>query len=263
MPTVAHLSITPVKSTALHHPDQVLLERSGVAENRRFYFVNDRGRLFGGTRNGRLVAIHSDYDPVEEWLSLRFPDGSVAEGRAEAIGPVESTVFWGRPVLAREVAGPYSKAASEFLGQTVRLLRTELDGDGVDSHAASLVSSASIRELSKQVGDAVDARRFRMLVEVEGVGPHEEDSWIGRPVSVGEAVIEVIRPNARCDFTRRDPDTGETDLETLRAIKAYRGLRDRKNIDFGVYADVLRPGRIRVGDDIRLLPQEAVAPSRG
>jgi hypothetical protein len=31
-------------------------------------------------------------------------------------------------------------------------------------------------------------------------------------------------------------------------IKAYRGLREGKKIDFGVYGTVERPGTVRVGD---------------
>jgi uncharacterized protein YcbX len=34
----------------------------------------------------------------------------------------------------------------------------------------------------------------------------------------------------------------------LRAIAAYRGKRDGKHVDFGVYARVTEPGRVRVGD---------------
>jgi hypothetical protein len=35
----------------------------------------------------------------------------------------------------------------------------------------------------------VDGRRFRMLFEIDGVGPHEEDSWIGHEVQIGHAVV--------------------------------------------------------------------------
>jgi uncharacterized protein YcbX len=52
----------------------------------------------------------------------------------------------------------------------------------------------------------------------------------------------------RCATTTRDPSTGERDFDTLRAIEAYRGRRDDKKIDFGVYARVLEPGRVKVGD---------------
>jgi uncharacterized protein YcbX len=40
------------------------------------------------------------------------------------------------------------------------------------------------------------------------------------------------------------------DLDTLRLIKDYRGVRDGKYVDFGVFGDVERPGRVRVGDSV-------------
>ncbi len=40
-------------------------------------------------------------------------------------------------------------------------------------------------------------------------------------------------------MTTHDPDTGERDLDTLRAIKEYRGLAgEGKDLMFGVYGDV-------------------------
>ena len=100
---------------------------------------------------------------------------------------------------------------------------------------------------------ALDGRRFRMLVHLAGCEPHEEDGWDGRLLSLGEAVVRVGGPVPRCATTTRDPETGERDFDTLRAIKAYRGLRERKHIDFGVYADVVEPGRVRVGDPAELI----------
>ena len=89
-----------------------------------------------------------------------------------------------------------------------------------------------------------------MLLEIEGCAPHEEDTWRGRHVRLGEAVLEIGGPVPRCATTTRDPSTGERDLDTLREIAAYRGKRDGKEIDFGVYAQVVRPGRVRVGDPV-------------
>jgi len=57
----------------------------------------------------------------------------------------------------------------------------------------------------------------------------------------------------RCAATTRDPDSGHRDLDTLRLIKEYRGVRDRVAIDFGVYASVEQPGRVRVGDSVEPL----------
>jgi uncharacterized protein YcbX len=92
-----------------------------------------------------------------------------------------------------------------------------------------------------------------MLIELDGAGSHEEDTWIGRRIAIGDAVLAVTLPDARCAITTQDPDTGTRDLDTLRTLIAYRGLRDGKHADFGVLADVAQPGRVRLGDEVRIL----------
>jgi uncharacterized protein YcbX len=111
-----------------------------------------------------------------------------------------------------------------------------------------------VAELARQAGrDTVDGRRFRMLVDLAGCSPHEEDSWAGRRVRIGAALLEVGGPVPRCATTTRDPGTGVRDFDTLRAIAGYRGRRDGHDIDFGVYARVVEPGRVRVGDAVEPL----------
>jgi hypothetical protein len=115
----------------------------------------------------------------------------------------------------------------------------------------TLVSQASLDELGRQAGvDAVDARRFRMLVGVDGVTAHEEDGWIDREARIGDARVRFVGRVDRCAITTQNPDTGVPDLDTLRTIKHYRGLRDGKRLDFGIYGEVVRPGRIAVGDSV-------------
>jgi uncharacterized protein YcbX len=102
-------------------------------------------------------------------------------------------------------------------------------------------------------GGAIDARRFRMLIELSGGLAHEEDGWIGSRIGLGEAILTITGGVGRCAITTQDPDTGEPDLDTLRAIKAYRGQAADGDIDFGVHAEVERAGRIRLGDPVRIL----------
>jgi uncharacterized protein YcbX len=94
-----------------------------------------------------------------------------------------------------------------------------------------------------------------MLIQVAGATrPHEEDEWLGRDVRIGEAVVRVTRPDPRCVITTQDPDTGARDFPTLHVIRSYRGLRDGRKLDFGVYADVVTPGAVSVGDAITPMP---------
>jgi uncharacterized protein YcbX len=92
-----------------------------------------------------------------------------------------------------------------------------------------------------------------MLIELEGAEAHEEDTWIGSRIKIGSAILAVTKPVGRCAITTQDPDTGVRDLDTLRTLITYRGLRDDRYADFGVIAEVEKPGRIRLGDAVNLL----------
>jgi uncharacterized protein YcbX len=259
--TVARLSTTPVKSMQLHHPERVRLERFGVPENRRFYVAQPDGALFNGTKLGTLVAIRAEYDGddsgarpdgSQEWLSLHFPDGRVVEGDPTQLDRPVQAPMYGRAVSGHVLTGPWNEALSLYAGRPLVLIRPEHAGDGNDSAPVSLFSTASARELAERAGSvaALDSRRFRMLIEVGGCQPHEEDAWIGRRVRVGEAVLLVERPVARCVITTQDPSTGLKDFDTLKALAAYRGFREGTKVDFGVYAQVLKPGAVGVGDPV-------------
>jgi uncharacterized protein YcbX len=255
MRTVAQLSIAPVKSLALQHPDQVRLELFGVLENRRFHLADPDGRLVTGGKNGSLMRIKATYDAPREWLALTFPDGSVVEGDATILGDPVTTSFYGRPVSGRAVMGSWAEALSSFLGRPVLLVRPDRPGDANDEAPVSLVSRASSEELGRRAGLTAppDSRRFRMLVEIDGCEPHEEDTWTGRSLRIGQAVVRVAVPIPRCVVTTLGPDTGVKDFDSLKQIASYRGVTADRDINFGVYADVLQPGAIAVGDPVELV----------
>ncbi|MGZ4148032.1 MAG: MOSC domain-containing protein [Actinomycetota bacterium] len=155
---------------------------------------------------------------------------------------------------AHLVEGPWARAVSAFVGRPIRLARVDRPGDGADIRPLTLVSLASVDELGRQGGasERVDPGRFRMILELDGCAPHEEDGWAGRRLAVGDAVIRVGDPVPRCVVTTQDPRTGLRDFPTLSIIKRYRGVIDGELI-FGVYGDVDQPGLVRVGDEARLL----------
>jgi uncharacterized protein len=250
MAVVTRISIAPVKGLALVHPDTVELDSTGVLENRRFHIVDEAGRRYGQIRNGRLVQIKPEYDPQREWLSLAFPDGAIADGAVE-LGEEITTDFYGRPVTGRLVVGPWSDALSSWFERPLRLVQSPR-GQAVDRGRGhvSLISEASLRELARQAGqdEPVDGRRFRMLFQLDGLEPHGEDAWLRRQVRIGEALVRLRGLVGRCAITTQNPDTGIPDFNTLRVLNEYRGLTPKRELAFGVYGEVLEPGRVRVGD---------------
>lgn len=253
--SVARLSIAPVKALGLVHPDAVEVTPVGVVEDRRFYLVDDRDRLFKGKHHGPLVRVRPTYDAARGRLALDFPDGERVEAAVETGERVQTAFYRERVVTGRVVRGPFGPALSAYAGRPLRLVRTEAPGDGNDELPVTLLATASVAALYRHAGlaELLDDRRFRMLLMVAGGAAYDEDTWAGRTVRVGGAVVRVAGPVPRCVVTRQSPTTGERDVQTLDAIVAARGQGPDGSIDFGRYAEVVEPGPVRVGDPVEPL----------
>lgn len=255
---VAWISIAPVKALGLVHPAAIELGPGGVSSDRRLFLVDADGRLVNGKRDGTLVRVIPELDEASGSLTLRFPDGTAVEGTT-AGGTPHTAELYGRVVATRSLGGPLADALSSYLGEAVRLLHVEPPATAVDRDregAVSLLSVASLDELARQAGleGRVDPRRFRMLIGIDGVEAHAEDGWVGRRVQMGAAVVVPAEPVGRCAVTTQDPDTGVPDLDTLRVIGAYRaGVPTNEPVPFGVWGRVEQPGRVALGDPVRVL----------
>ncbi|MBV9837370.1 MAG: MOSC domain-containing protein [Solirubrobacterales bacterium] len=252
--SVVSLAVTAVKGTRLRPVDEIELEPGGVRDNRRFFVIDGRDRMRNGKQLGELTSVVSAYAESDRVLTLTFPDGTAVSGRVEHDGLI-STSFFSRQVDAHLIEGPWSSALSDHVGQPLRLVEAAGGVDRGRRGAVSLISRASLARLAEAAGEPeVDARRFRMLVEIDGVRAHQEDEWVGRGLRIGAARVTMRGHVGRCLVTSRDPVTGEIDLPTLDLLREYRGDADTTEpLPFGIYGEVLEPGPVRVGDPVRLL----------
>jgi MOSC domain-containing protein len=247
---ISWISRTPVKALALQHLDEVELGESGLAGDRRFYLVGETGRLISNKDFPTFQLIRAAYDDEQDELTITLADGREVRGTVER-GEEVTTSFHRRPKPARLVVGPWSGVLSELAGEPLRLVEPPTSGvDRGRGGAATLLATASLGALGDVLGvDSVDGRRFRMNFGVEGVGAHEEDTWIGRRVRVGEAVVIPNGNVGRCVITTQNPDTGVSDLDTLKGLASYRrDIETTEPLPFGVHAAVVQPGRVRIGD---------------
>ena len=258
MARVARLSISPVRSLGLEHPASIDLHETGVFEDRRFYLIDDAGRLVDQLIAGALVQLHAQTDPEATRLRLVLPDATAIEADVELGEPVQTDIH-GRTAIGHVVVGPWAAAIEPFAGRRVRIVRCDRPGgtrfrDGRVRNAISLVSDGSLRRLALEVGrHDLDSRRFRMLIEVDGAAEHEEDGWIGGRIAIGSAELAITKADARCAITTHDPDTGHRDIDTLRTIIGYRGITADRKVLFGVLGEVAHPGRVSVGDEVRVV----------
>jgi uncharacterized protein YcbX len=253
--TVAWIAATPVKGLRLHHRSETELAEDGIPGDRAFFLVDERGAMVSATRIGSLVAVEPAHDPDAGTLALRFPGGETVSGPVE-LGAPERVRFYDETLEARPVDGGFASALSEHCGRPLRLFASPAARPGVDrgrEGAATLLSLASLERLRSVAGASapVDARRFRMTFGIDGVAAHQEDSWVGRDVRVGGALLRVGGHVGRCALTTRQPDTGVVDFKTLHHLNAYRGgVESTEPLPFGVHARVVVPGRVRVGDPV-------------
>ena len=249
--TVTGLAMTPVKGMRLRAVDAVELSELGARGNRAFYVIDENRRLMNGKGAGSMQAVVPDYDLDTGQLTFTFPSGEVVGGHV-AYGDEIQTNFFGSISFAKELMGPWAAALSDFMGHPVRLVAPEIGVDRGRAGAVSLMSRASLRELAKVAGsEPVDARRFRMLIEIEGVDAHAEDDWVRHKVRVGRALIQWHGHVGRCATTTRDPYSGAVTFPTLHVLAAYRKEhRSEEPLPFGIYGEVLEGGPVRVGDPV-------------
>jgi hypothetical protein len=123
-----------------------------------------------------------------------------------------------------------------------------------DEASVSLITSATVDAVSQLASVPTDVRRFRpnILLHTCQPIPFEEDGWVGGILWFGLSddgpAVLITNRDERCAMVSYDPDSAQGTPELLRAI-----ARERRN-QAGVYATVLRPGRLHVGQPIRFAP---------
>jgi uncharacterized protein len=246
--TVSRLAIAPVKGMRLQCVSEIQLEPHGITGDREFLVVGDDGKLLLTTRTPALLGIVPARDRERNALALRFPDGTVIQDTPTA-GPAEITrMYDGREMPGWIVPGPLSDALSVYLGRSVHLFKRDPDHIGNDDEPVTLMSEGSLQALAPEFdGTAPDQRRFRMSITITGTQPWAEHGWGGQDIPIGAVTLRAVGPVPRCIVTTRNPDSGATDARVLHALARLRG---KKDITFGVWCEIIRPGRIHVGDTV-------------
>jgi uncharacterized protein len=251
--TVSRLAIAPVKGMRLVGTSELELGQHGVTGDREFLVIGEDGKLLLTSKGPELLQIEPTWDRARNVLTLAFPDGAVVRDSPEPGDPATTQMYDGREIPGWWIIpGPLGAALSGYLGRPVHLFKRSPEHFGNDDEPVTLMSEASLQALAPEFnGRAPDPRRFRMTVTITGTDAWAEHAWRGQMVTIGDAILRVIAPVPRCLVTTRNPESGSTDARILHALARLRGKDD---ITFGVWAEILRPGPIHVGDVVMLSP---------
>lgn len=244
---VARTGCTPVKGARHQALESVTLTPAGVVGDRAFCLVDPaRDRCLRTVEQPALLRASAEW--ADGVLTVDLPSGRVS-GRPEPAG-TRTVDYWGRATEVEVVAGPWAAAYADHLGCEVLLVACP-PGAVVYGAAVTVVTRASLDRLADEVGERVDAARFRATIELDGdLRPWQEDGWVGRRLRVGRAELVVRDVVTRCAVVDHDPHTGLRDLPLLSTLPRIRPRRDPV---FGVEADVVVPGEIAAGDRAELV----------
>ena len=189
-----------------------------------------------GVKAPQLMAMEASLDEAREEITLSHPQLGSLSVRPDAVEEAARLIDWVRPLIPADRAQP------------VRVVRFEGGMTDSDYPTISILSHASLADLSDRMGMGLSIHRFRANFWIDGLVPWAEFDWIGKRLAVGDAVLEVTERIGRCRATCVNPATGEVEGETLAALTAAYG-----HTDFGVFAKVIQGGRVSVDDEWSLL----------
>lgn len=281
---VSQLWRYPVKSMVGGRVDAIRLDDLGVVGDRTWAARDlERGGIRGAKKIGSLMRLAAR-DVGDGHVEVTLPDGSTVrttdpdvdarvsaaldhQVRLERLRPADDLDHYRRGApdsddVVAELRGIFGREGDEpFPDFSVfPPIVAEFEsppGTYYDVFPLMVMTEAALAALSAALPDSnVDTRRFRpsMVIDTGDDGAdasmpgHPEFQWSGRRATIGGATIEFGAPCPRCVMVTREIDA---DIPADRAVLRHI-VRDLDQ-NLGVYATIITPGDVNVGDELTLL----------
>lgn len=228
-PTATHVTALrryPVKAMGGEPLGELQVDGRGVVGDRWYAVVDDDGRFASGKSSRRFRRRDEVFDhgawTTDDGVRVRGPAGEWRVGDPEL-----------------------DRALSAAMDAPVRV-RPEGTTSHFDAAPVSIVGTASLAWCTTNLRVDADARRLRPNVVLATTEPFVEESWVGVELTIGSAVLRVTERIERCRMVDLAQDGVTTTTPMLTALGGER------EVCLGVYAEVVVPGRVAVGDVVRL-----------
>ena len=281
---VSELWRYPVKSMVGEAVDALELDALGVVGDRTWAARDlERGGIRGAKKIGTLMRLAA-HDLGDGDVEITLPDGSTvrtsdADVHERVSAAIEHPVHL-EPLHGADDLEHYRRGApdsDDVVAELRGIFGREDDepfpdfsifppiisefesppGTYYDAFPLMVMTTSALAALAQALPDSnVDVRRFRPSLVIDtGDGDaaastpgHPEFDWRGRRALIGSATIEFGAPCPRCVMvTREISDAIPADPSVLRHV-----VRDLDQ-NLGIYATVVTPGRVALGDALTWL----------
>lgn len=247
----------PVKSMLGEELDSAPVTRGGFLGDRAYaVFDNSNGKRGTAKKFPRLFDLHAAYATQPQpgaalpAVRITLPGGRTVPAGDPDLDRVLSEALGSEVSLkASELADPlHEPDTSDW---TLKDFATRAFFDDAPVHFVTTATLARLAELHPE--GRYDARRFRpnLLVELQdGAAGFVENGWGEAVVGVGAVKLRISGPCPRCVMTTMPQGDLPADPGILRTAVDYN------DANVGVYAVVIEPGCVRVGDPVTIQSQE-------
>lgn len=267
----------PVKSMAGENLEATDVTSAGVRGDRAYALVDRESGKVGTAKSvkrfGGLLKCRAEFVSPPEPAGMVPPvritleEGSVLESGKAGTQEALAEAF-GSP-LSLHCAAPEGLmlefAAGTLGGKYAEATEAPIAGASppgalFDYACIHIVTSSTLRRLQDAYPTgkfAVERFRPNIVVDSGNLEGFVENSWVGSILEIGEElVLRVSIPCPRCVMTtlpRVDLPLDPGILRTAARLNT-QDLGDLGNLPcVGIYADVVKPGRIRRGDAVRVI----------
>jgi MOSC domain-containing protein len=278
--TVSRLCRYPVKSMLGEDLDAGDVTVRGLDHDRRLAVVSHRTGKVASAKYPRLwralLTLSAAADPPAGGegavARITLPDGAIIKSTDPEVDQILSALL-SEPVTltATPPAGASLDRAvpeavladgvtAEVPAQIIEIGAGAPPGTFVDFAPLHLLTTATLDRIAGLSPRGVaDAERYRPNVVIRTTVPgFPENDWLDRYVAVGEdLILRVIARTPRCAVPTLAHGPLPRDADALRVLARHNRLAPVAEMDpepcAGVYAEVLSPGRIQVGDSVFLV----------
>ena len=278
--TVARLRRYPVKSMLGEDLDVGDVSRAGLARDRRLAVVSRRTGKVASAKYPRLWRdlLTLSAQAVDGAARITLPDGKTVCSTDADVDTVLSALL-NQPVTLTSTPPPgatLDRAVPEAVlrdgiraevpAELIEIGAGAPPGTFVDFAPLHLLSTSTLERIAQlSARGTANLERYRpnIVIRTAAAGFTEND-WLGRDVRIGEEVVlRVIARTPRCAVPTLAHGGLPRDAEAQRVLARHNRVRafpeGGPEPCAGVYAAVLRPGRIRPGDEVRLAGQDGAS----
>jgi uncharacterized protein len=280
--TVSRLRRYPVKSMLGEDLDAGDVTFRGLDHDRRLAVISRRTGKVASAKYPRLwralltLSAAADHpaggEDAGDGVRITLPDGAIVTSTDPDVDQILSALL-SEPVTLSATPPPgasLDRAVPEAVladGETAEVPAEIIEigagappGTFVDFAPLHLLTTGTLHRIAGLSPRGVaDPERYRPNVVIRTTAPgFAENDWLDRYLAVGDdLILRVIARTPRCAVPTLEHGPLPRDADALRVLARHNRLAPVIDADpepcAGVYAEVLSPGRIHVGDSVFLI----------